>query len=98
MIDVASVIVTANKYIVGAFLDMVGAVIQGAADAFGWIPGLGSKLRQAATDFDGLKTGVNNAFNSMLGTLGQWKAGLEDNKNTTANVTASIQADRSEEH
>ena len=33
------------------FLDMVGKVIDGAAKAFGWIPGLGPKLDKASADF-----------------------------------------------
>lgn len=34
------------------FLDFVGGMIHGAAAAFGWIPGIGGKLKKAREDFD----------------------------------------------
>jgi TP901 family phage tail tape measure protein len=53
--------------IVGAFLSLVGSLVQGAADAFGWVPGLGPKLQQAAADFDTFKTNTMNAINGISG-------------------------------
>jgi len=38
--------------IVKVFLAVVGAIVDGAAAAFGWLPDLGGKLKKAAADFD----------------------------------------------
>lgn len=92
-LGIGVVVVQANKIIVMAFLDMVSAVIHGAAAAFGWIPGLGPKLKEAAAKFDGLKAGVNNAFDSMIGKMKDWQRGLEDNKNSTDHITTAIKGD-----
>ncbi|MEJ5889368.1 M23 family metallopeptidase [Pseudokineococcus marinus] len=44
---------------VGSFLDLVEKVIRGAADAFGWVPGIGPKLQTAADEFSKFKDKVN---------------------------------------
>jgi len=72
------VIVQAAQLITNAFLTMVGDVIHGAADAFGWIPGLGSKLKGAAAAFDDWKNGVNDDFNSAINTMKGWQDALDD--------------------
>lgn len=53
------------KLMVRAWLDMVGVIIHGAADAFGWVPGIGGKLKKAAAQFDTFRDGVNNALNGV---------------------------------
>jgi hypothetical protein len=42
-----------------------GWIIHGAANAFGWIPGLGPKLKAAAAQFDIFKARVNSALNGL---------------------------------
>jgi hypothetical protein len=44
---------------------MVGIIIHGAADAFGWVPGLGGKLKNAAADFDTFRNRVNAALDGI---------------------------------
>ena len=53
------VAVDAFSLIVRAFLNLAGAIINGAARAFGWIPGLGGKLKGAAASFNRFRDGVN---------------------------------------
>lgn len=56
---------SAFRWIVMSFLNLVGSIIHGAASAFGWLPGLGGKLKKAATAFDGLKADVNEALGGI---------------------------------
>ncbi len=49
----------AVAYVVGIFLGMIGAIVNGAARGFGWIPGLGGKLKSAAAAFNTFKDQVN---------------------------------------
>ena len=60
------------------FLDVVGIIIHGAADAFGWVPGVGGKLKEAARAFDGFKDDVNNVFNSAHAKIEGWKTDLNN--------------------
>jgi hypothetical protein len=76
LLEAGIIIVRADKFILDSFLSMVGAILHGAADAFGWIPGLGSKLRGASRAFDSFKTGVDGAFNHMIGTMRGWQGEL----------------------
>jgi phage-related protein len=46
-------------YIVDPWLDAVGAILTGAADAFGWVPGIGGKLKDAKQAFDDFKLKVD---------------------------------------
>src|SRR6266705_371347 len=54
-------------FIVNGILTPLGYIITGAATAFGWIPGLGGKLKTAATAFNTFKDNVNKAFGLING-------------------------------
>lgn len=48
------------QQLVRVILDKLGLMVAGAAAAFGWIPGIGPKLKQAAEQFAAFATKVNN--------------------------------------
>ncbi|HET9975371.1 MAG TPA: LAGLIDADG family homing endonuclease, partial [Streptosporangiaceae bacterium] len=54
-------------FIVNGVLGPLGWIIDGAAKAFGWIPGLGSKLKGAAKAFDQFKANVNASLGGING-------------------------------
>jgi hypothetical protein len=93
LLQVGIVVVTVNRDIINAFLSMASAVIHGAAAAFGWVPGLGSKLRGAATAFDSFKAGVNNGFNSMISSMKGWQGELGNSTNKATTATRIISGD-----
>lgn len=57
--------------IFGAFLTVIlntfGTIVHAAAWAFGWVPGLGPKLKDASKHFDEFKRNVQNAINGING-------------------------------
>lgn len=57
--------VTALKAVVDYFLWWEGMIIHAAASAFGWIPGIGPKLKAAAKNFDTFRDSVNNALDGL---------------------------------
>lgn len=44
---------------------VVGALLNGAAKAFGWVPGIGGKLKAAAREFNKFKNSVNNSLDGI---------------------------------
>lgn len=52
---------------VGFLLGIFGTILHGAADAFGWIPGIGPKLRQASSQFAQFRDSVNAAILGIQG-------------------------------
>ena len=52
---------------VDKLLGFFGTIIHGAANAFGWIPGIGPKLKTAASKFDQFRNDVNNALRGVNG-------------------------------
>jgi hypothetical protein len=54
-------------FVVDGILGPLGLIINGAAAAFGWIPGLGSKLKTAAAAFNTFRAGVNAALGGING-------------------------------
>jgi hypothetical protein len=56
---VTNVLVGAFRFAVGAVLGYLGFIINGAARAFGWIPGIGPKLKAAAAQFNTFANSVN---------------------------------------
>lgn len=53
------------KTIADTFMDVVGTLVHGAATAFGWVPGIGGKLKAAARTFDNFKDEVNAALSRV---------------------------------
>lgn len=45
--------------VVDVFLIVVGTILRGAAEAFGWVPGIGPKLRKASGEFSKFRKDVN---------------------------------------
>lgn len=50
---------------VGMWLGYLNVLVQGAAKAFGWIPGIGPKLKSAAAEFEAFKNQVNNSLDNI---------------------------------
>ena len=63
---IKSTATTAIKFVVTKMLDFVGFLLDSAAKAFGWVPGLGPKLKGAARDFAKFKDDVNRSLNGMV--------------------------------
>lgn len=53
------------RFLVNAWMTVAGAIINGAARAFGWVPGIGPKLKAAATWFNDFKIQVNNQIDGI---------------------------------
>lgn len=60
-----NIVYPVTRFIVTAFLTMAGGIIHAAAIAFGWVPGLGPKLKNAAKTFDRFKDDVNKALDKI---------------------------------
>lgn len=56
---------TAFVAIVRSALNMAGTVVHAAAKAFGWMPGIGPKLKGAAREFDAFKDRVNRSLDAI---------------------------------
>lgn len=48
---------------------VIGALVNGAASAFGWVPGLGDKLKSAAKKFNEFRDDVNRALDGVKKTV-----------------------------
>jgi len=59
-------ILTVMKGMSDVVLTALGAMIGGAAAAFGWIPGIGDKLKGASTSFDAFHAKVDTTFGSAI--------------------------------
>lgn len=53
------------KLVIQRTLDALAFVIDGAAKAFGWVPGIGGKLKNAAKAFDTFRRNVNASLNGI---------------------------------
>jgi len=55
----------AFNFVTNAWLTVAGVIIDGAVRAFGWIPGIGDKLRGAQEKFHEFRDSVNAALNGV---------------------------------
>lgn len=69
-------ILEAFKLLTGAWLDAGSIIIHGAALAFGWIPGIGDKLKGAQHAFDSFKDGVSSTLDKAIQKTQDWKDGV----------------------
>jgi hypothetical protein len=53
------------KFLISAWLSVADGIVNGAAIAFGWVPWLGPKLREAAKKFNEFRDTVNNALDGI---------------------------------
>jgi hypothetical protein len=53
------------KLVSSIWLTVVGVLVNGAAKAFGWVPGIGGKLKKAAEKFNEFKDKVNRALSGV---------------------------------
>jgi hypothetical protein len=53
------------RTIIDGFITFARVIVQSAADAFGWIPGLGPKLDEASARLEGMAGAANAAFDEM---------------------------------
>ena len=65
MFLIKNVVLPAIDVFIRIWLDLFDVIITGAAKAFGWIPGLGDKLKGAETRFDKFKENVNNTLDKI---------------------------------
>lgn len=81
VVDVVKVYIRTVVKVIGGIADVwftvVGAILRGAAAAFGWVPGVGDKLKGARDAFDGLHEKVNSTFDGIANSaaLGGQQAG-----------------------
>lgn len=59
------VVLPGLRIFVKVVLGIFGAIVNGAADAFGWVPGLGPKLHEAANKFNKFAAQVNAALSGI---------------------------------
>jgi hypothetical protein len=57
--------VTVFRFIINVMFGFIDSMLTGAAKAFGWIPGIGPKLKNAAREFNTFKNSVNNALDGL---------------------------------
>jgi len=61
--------VTAFQFLANVFMTVVGVILDGAAAAFGWVPGLGPKLQGAADQFNTFKNNANASLDKIKNDL-----------------------------
>lgn len=64
-LQLALVAVTAFRILADAFLGLVSILVNAAAKAFGWVPGLGPQLQTAAANVDSFKTNANKSLSKI---------------------------------
>lgn len=62
---IGRVVLPAIRLMAKQFLDTVGAILTGAAKAFGWVPGVGPKLKRAAAQFKTFRDSVNRTLDGI---------------------------------
>lgn len=67
----------AVKFMDNVFLDFVGNIVNGAAEAFGWIPEIGPKLQTAQEKFNQYRTVHDKAFDGLIDKAGDWNEALK---------------------
>lgn len=53
------------NFIIDLWLEVAEVIVKGAADAFGWVPGLGGKLKTAAAAINSFKNDVNASMGGI---------------------------------
>lgn len=71
-----NVILRIMKVLVDTWLDAGSIIINAAAKAFGWVPGIGDKLKGAAKAFDTFKNGVSDVMDKAIQKTSDWRSAV----------------------
>lgn len=82
------------RIVVMTFLNMVGTVLEGAAKAFGWVPGLGGKLKAARDSFNTFRDGVNRSLAGVKDKNVQVRVQLGAGKAVVGSGAAAIRIEK----
>lgn len=63
--EIKNAVLTGVQTVVGAFLGLVTTFVDGAALAFGWVPGIGPKLKEAAAKVNEFRDDVNKSLEGI---------------------------------
>lgn len=74
----APVVLKGAKGLTDAVLSAFHGITHGAAIAFGWVPGLGPKLRQADRAVQSWRTSVDKQFGAAVNAVNGWKRSYEN--------------------
>lgn len=78
----------------GGFTDVVlsalGTLVDGAANALGWLPGVGDRLDEARGAFHSWQEGVKSSVAGASGKLKEWAADLDAIDGTTVGVDVQV--------
>jgi hypothetical protein len=77
------------KFLDNVFLDFVGTIVNGAAEAFGWIPEIGPKLEAAQKKFTKYRDVHDKAFDAVIKKSNEWNTTLKKMK-TDVEIKATI--------
>lgn len=80
--EMAHMLLIVFKAILDVWMITVGGILHGAAAAFGWVPGLGGKLKSLDKAFGGLRDGVNEKFDDMIGKTKEWSKSANESFRT----------------
>lgn len=65
VLKIVALVAQAFSKMVQVVLTVLGTIINAAAKAFGWVPGLGGKLKTAAKEFNKFRDDVNKSLNGI---------------------------------
>lgn len=75
-LEFAEIVINANRGLIDVVLTTFKAITHGAADAFGWVPGIGPKLKAADAALGGFRQSVDRNFDAAIGKVDSWKQAL----------------------
>lgn len=83
------IIIQGLSFVVNAYLSFVSTLVDGAAKAFGWVPGIGDKLKGAADAIRGFRDSAVKFFDGAIDKITEWQSGLL-NMNTVVRLKGDI--------
>jgi hypothetical protein len=63
--NIKDIVIAALKLLANTFITVADGIISGAAKAFGWVPGIGGKLKKANREFDEFAAGVRASLDGI---------------------------------
>lgn len=82
------------KFLADVWMTEVGLILHGAAKAFGWVPGVGGKLKQAAAAFDDFRAAVDRKLSGIAAAASRWgtNAGRQIGASLGAGLVAGLES------
>lgn len=83
---------TVSEGMISTWFEVVGSVLDGAEKMFGWVPGVGDKIREVNAGFQGVRDAAETQFAVVREAVDESTKGIKDSRDAVSDLRGTIKS------